>query len=234
VVVIVSDLRMPGTDGVSLLAQVGERWPDITRIMITGEPRRDLGLGAFDCGGVHRLLLKPCAPDELLDAVADGVRHHDEVVGERAVLRHRTAVAGQDRCHAVAARLRIPAERADRTHLQWPADRPGGSDPGIGREPRGAPAAIPHPAPRRRQPDPGRRRALCRAQRRHSRGRARCPADSAGARLRLADQARRQCPARARGLAQSGAGSRPHPALCTGLGIGQNGRPRRHTRTQPP
>src|SRR5580658_9650805 len=39
--VIVSDMRMPGMDGAALLKQVRHLYPEITRILLTGEAGRD-------------------------------------------------------------------------------------------------------------------------------------------------------------------------------------------------
>ena len=47
--VIVSDMRMPGMDGAMLLAQVMVLYPDITRILLTGEPGRRASSGIGRC-----------------------------------------------------------------------------------------------------------------------------------------------------------------------------------------
>ena len=67
--VIVSDMRMPGMDGATLLAQVMVLYPDITRILLTGEPGRDAAVSAVNRGNIFRFLTKPCAPDQLRNAV---------------------------------------------------------------------------------------------------------------------------------------------------------------------
>jgi DNA-binding NtrC family response regulator len=81
--VIVSDMRMPGIDGGELLKRVQQLYPDMTRILLTGESGRDAASSAIDEGQVFRYLTKPCPPDQLLAAVAAGVSHHRSLVAAR-------------------------------------------------------------------------------------------------------------------------------------------------------
>jgi HD-like signal output (HDOD) protein len=65
--VIVSDMRMPGIDGASLLSQVHERHPDVVRIILTGHAGLDATLRAMPVA--HHFLTKPCQPSTLEDTV---------------------------------------------------------------------------------------------------------------------------------------------------------------------
>lgn len=56
--VVVSDMRMPGMDGVQLLTQVMERYPCIVRIVLSGYADREMNLGVV--GTAHQCLSKPC------------------------------------------------------------------------------------------------------------------------------------------------------------------------------
>jgi DNA-binding NtrC family response regulator len=59
VAVVVSDMRMPGMDGATLLRQVMTLYPDTARILLTGEPGRDVAISAINEGQIFRFLTKP-------------------------------------------------------------------------------------------------------------------------------------------------------------------------------
>jgi CheY-like chemotaxis protein len=85
--VVVSDMRMPGMDGATLLAQVMSLYPDITRILLTGEPGRDAAVSAVNRGHIFRFLTKPCSPETLKSAVEAGVIQHRVMNAEREILQ---------------------------------------------------------------------------------------------------------------------------------------------------
>lgn len=61
--IIVTDMRMPGMDGAELLHQVMARYPQIIRIVLSGQADRESILGAL--GPIHQYLSKPCDADNL-------------------------------------------------------------------------------------------------------------------------------------------------------------------------
>lgn len=61
--VVVSDIRMPGMDGVELLERIKDSHPRTVRIALSGHSERKELLRA--AGTVHRYLTKPCHPDQL-------------------------------------------------------------------------------------------------------------------------------------------------------------------------
>lgn len=63
---IMSDARMPNMDGVTLLAQVHQRYPDTIRIMLTGYADPSAIIKAINEGQIHRYLSKPWHDEELL------------------------------------------------------------------------------------------------------------------------------------------------------------------------
>lgn len=65
--VIVTDMRMPGTDGAELLRMVSERWPDIVRIVLSGYAERDQTLRLVPVA--HQYLSKPCDAQRLVAVV---------------------------------------------------------------------------------------------------------------------------------------------------------------------
>jgi response regulator RpfG family c-di-GMP phosphodiesterase len=85
--VVVSDMRMPGMDGASLLHRVMGAYPDDTRILLTGDPGRDAAAEAVNKAQIFRFLTKPCPPDQLKSAVESGVMQHRLINAERSILK---------------------------------------------------------------------------------------------------------------------------------------------------
>lgn len=85
--VIISDMRMPGMDGATLLQVVMQKYPDTTRILLTGEAGRDIAVAAVNKGQIFRFLTKPCPAEQLKSAVEAGVMQHRLVNAERSVLQ---------------------------------------------------------------------------------------------------------------------------------------------------
>lgn len=65
--VVLLDLRMPGTDGMTVLKTIKQKWPESEVVVITGFPsiegaKESVRLGAYD------YLAKPVGPDEVIGA----------------------------------------------------------------------------------------------------------------------------------------------------------------------
>lgn len=65
--VVVSDVRMPGMDGIQLLDEVRSRFPDLIRIILSGHSDQVATLRAT--GVAHQYLAKPCDPVVLQTAI---------------------------------------------------------------------------------------------------------------------------------------------------------------------
>jgi len=85
--VVVSDFRMPGMDGATLLHEVMVRRPDVARILLTGEAGREGAIRAVNEGQIFRFLSKPCPIGDLKEALEAGVIHHRLIRAERSVLQ---------------------------------------------------------------------------------------------------------------------------------------------------
>ncbi len=84
--VIVSDMRMPGMDGVQLLATVKQRAPESVRIMLTGNSDQQTAMEAVNEGNIFRFLTKPCPPDKLAKALTAGIEQYRLVTAEKVLL----------------------------------------------------------------------------------------------------------------------------------------------------
>jgi DNA-binding NtrC family response regulator len=71
--VVVSDERMPGMDGSTLLARVRRCFPDTVRIMLTGSADVTSAMNAIYDGWVYQYLHKPCDASELASAIHNGL-----------------------------------------------------------------------------------------------------------------------------------------------------------------
>jgi DNA-binding NtrC family response regulator len=60
--VLVSDIDMPGMDGIGLVREARRRRPELVRMLLTGAPTMERALAAINEGEVHRFFVKPFDP----------------------------------------------------------------------------------------------------------------------------------------------------------------------------
>jgi two-component system, NtrC family, nitrogen regulation response regulator GlnG len=72
--VIISDIRMPGMDGIALLEQIKQLFPDIPVIIMTAYSDLDRAVSAFQ-GGAYEYLSKPFDVDEVISLVKRAITH---------------------------------------------------------------------------------------------------------------------------------------------------------------
>lgn len=75
--VVVSDMRMPGMDGVEFLRTVAEKHPNAVRIVLSGQADQREVMNSVD--STHQYLAKPCDPDVLKTTVARACKLKDMV-----------------------------------------------------------------------------------------------------------------------------------------------------------
>lgn len=73
---IFSDMRMPGMDGAQLLEQVRKRWPQTTRVLLTGYSDIKSTISAINSGQVFRYITKPWDDAEILATAKQIFEHH--------------------------------------------------------------------------------------------------------------------------------------------------------------
>jgi HD-like signal output (HDOD) protein/CheY-like chemotaxis protein len=66
--VVISDLRMPGMDGVGLLTRIAEKYPRTVRIVLSGHSDEEAALKMVHVA--HQFLAKPCAAETLHQVIA--------------------------------------------------------------------------------------------------------------------------------------------------------------------
>src|SRR5256884_2113553 len=72
---IVSDIKMPGMDGLALLEKIKELRPDVPTLLITGHGERDLAVRALR-GGAYDFIQKPIDRDYLVAALQRAIQAH--------------------------------------------------------------------------------------------------------------------------------------------------------------
>lgn len=79
---VVSDMRMPGMNGVQLLRHVKEHHPGAIRYVLSGEAEEHLVIQSVTLA--HRWLSKPCDRDALVTAIEEAM-HHRRTLDDAAV-----------------------------------------------------------------------------------------------------------------------------------------------------
>jgi CheY-like chemotaxis protein len=84
--VIISDMRMPGMDGIQLLTRVKDFYPDTVRLMLTGNADQETAIDAVNKGQIFRFLNKPCPTSTLVTSIALAQRQYRLITAERELL----------------------------------------------------------------------------------------------------------------------------------------------------
>ena len=81
--IVISDMQMAGMDGVQFLKRVRQVAPNTIRLLLTGHVDLDGVVNAVNEGCVFRMLVKPCEPSTLSDAIIAGLASYRERKEER-------------------------------------------------------------------------------------------------------------------------------------------------------
>lgn len=74
---IISDYRMPGMDGVTLLNRLRQSHPEALRIILSGQADLDGVVKAVNDSEVYRFILKPWSDDDLLVTLQNALRYRE-------------------------------------------------------------------------------------------------------------------------------------------------------------
>ena len=86
VAVVISDMRMPQMNGATFLSKVRTLYPDVVRILLTGQADTQAAITAVNEGQIYRFLTKPCPPEVLLEEIGSAVELNRLVTVERELL----------------------------------------------------------------------------------------------------------------------------------------------------
>ena len=85
---VVSDLRMPGMNGIEFLTRVRQAAPDTVRVMLTGDADLSAAMAAVNEGKIFQFLTKPCPSDMLTRTLESALEQHRLITAERELLEN--------------------------------------------------------------------------------------------------------------------------------------------------
>lgn len=85
---VVSDLRMPGMNGIELLSRVRQIAPQTIRVVLTGHADIETAINAVNEGAVFRFLTKPCPTDVLKKTLTACLLQYQLVTAEKELLEN--------------------------------------------------------------------------------------------------------------------------------------------------
>lgn len=85
--VVLSDMNMPGMNGIQFLAKVKAHARDTVCIMLTGNADLQTAMQAVNEGNIFRFLTKPCPRETLVKTLEAGVHQYRLVTAERDLLQ---------------------------------------------------------------------------------------------------------------------------------------------------
>jgi CheY-like chemotaxis protein len=84
--VVISDMRMPGMDGIELLRRVKSASPDTVRVMLTGNAETGTAIDAINEGSIFRFLIKPCCKEMMAKTITAALVQHRLIIAEKQLL----------------------------------------------------------------------------------------------------------------------------------------------------
>jgi CheY-like chemotaxis protein len=86
--VVVSDMRMPGMNGVQFLTRVRQSAPDTIRMILTAYTDVNAAMDAVNEGNIFRFLAKPCEREVLAKAITSGLVQYRLISSEKELLEN--------------------------------------------------------------------------------------------------------------------------------------------------
>lgn len=86
---IITDQKLPGTNGTELLSDIKERYPHTVRMLITGYSDLDIAKEAINKAEVHSFIEKPWDNKELIDKIYENLKKMEERTSESDIFKPR-------------------------------------------------------------------------------------------------------------------------------------------------
>jgi DNA-binding NtrC family response regulator len=106
---IVSDIEMPDMSGTELVSFVRRTYPDVVRILLTGDASLETAMRAINDGEVHRYLTKPWDKAVLRETIRQALDRLDELrrraAADRLAARRELLLAELEREHPGIAQV---------------------------------------------------------------------------------------------------------------------------------
>ena len=93
--VVISDMRMPGMDGIQLLSRIKALSPDTIRVMLTGNADTETAVNAINEGSIFRFLNKPCSKELMARTITAALMQYRLVTAEKQLLEQTLSGALQ-------------------------------------------------------------------------------------------------------------------------------------------
>ncbi|BBD08512.1 HD domain-containing phosphohydrolase [Desulfovibrio ferrophilus] len=81
--VVVSDLKMPGMNGMDFLIKVHQQHPQTVRIMLTGYAELETAITAINKGQIFRFLTKPVENETLINVLDSAIQQYSLILAEK-------------------------------------------------------------------------------------------------------------------------------------------------------
>ena len=78
--IVLSDMRMPGMSGSSMITEIRKMDPKIVCVLITGHSDFEIAKDAINSGQVFKILTKPCPAEELIEVLKQGIQHSEGLI----------------------------------------------------------------------------------------------------------------------------------------------------------
>ena len=86
---IITDQKLPGTNGTEFLSKVKDRYPQTVRMLITGYSDLDIAKEAINEAEVHSFIEKPWDNKELIENIYENLKKMDERTSESDIIKPR-------------------------------------------------------------------------------------------------------------------------------------------------